>query len=69
MLVAKDKTDHAGHDEVLRRGRIINGISREEISEKQVKEIDLVQKPANARCFCSPVNWPKKIDSSISPFS
>jgi (S)-2-hydroxyglutarate dehydrogenase len=39
LVVAKDKGDHAGLDELLRRGRA-NGIPLEEISEKQAKQIE-----------------------------
>lgn len=39
LVVAKDKADHAGLDELLRRGRA-NGIPLEEISEKQAKQIE-----------------------------
>lgn len=39
LVVAKDEADHAGLDELLRRGRA-NGIPLEEISEKQAKQIE-----------------------------
>lgn len=39
LVVAKDQNDHAGLDELLRRGRV-NGIPLEEISEKDAKAIE-----------------------------
>ncbi|MBA3754675.1 MAG: L-2-hydroxyglutarate oxidase [Nitrospira sp.] len=39
LVVAKDQADHAGLDELLRRGRA-NGIPLEEISEKDAKTIE-----------------------------
>lgn len=48
MVVAKDKGDHAGFEELLRRGRE-SGIPLEEISEKQAKQI----KPRAKTCECA----------------
>lgn len=39
LVVARDRTEHAGLDELLRRGRT-NGITLESISEKEAKEIE-----------------------------
>ena len=39
LVVARDRTEHAGLDELLRRGRA-NGITLESISEKEAKEIE-----------------------------
>jgi L-2-hydroxyglutarate oxidase LhgO len=39
LVVARDRTEHAGLDELLRRGRA-NGIPLESISEKEAKEIE-----------------------------
>ena len=39
LVVAKDHADHAGLDELLRRGRA-NGIPLEKISEKEAKSIE-----------------------------
>ncbi|HMD81776.1 MAG TPA: L-2-hydroxyglutarate oxidase [Anaerolineales bacterium] len=39
LVVARDGTEHAGLDELLRRGRA-NGITLESISEKEAKEIE-----------------------------
>lgn len=59
LVVAKDKADHAGLDELLRRGRA-NGIPLEEISEKQAKEIEPRAKTCERALF-SPAT------STVSP--
>jgi L-2-hydroxyglutarate oxidase len=52
LVVAKDPTDHAGLDELLRRGRA-NGIPLEELTEKDAKAIEPRVKTC-ARALFSP---------------
>jgi L-2-hydroxyglutarate oxidase len=52
LVVAKDRTDHAGLDELLRRGRA-NGIPLEELSEEEAKAIEPRVKTC-ARALFSP---------------
>ena len=52
LVVAKDQTDHAGLDELLRRGRA-NGIPLEELSEQDAKAIEPRVKTC-ARALFSP---------------
>jgi L-2-hydroxyglutarate oxidase LhgO len=52
LVVAKDKGDHAGLDELFRRGRA-NGIPLEEVSEKQAKQIEPRAKTCERALFSS----------------
>jgi len=52
LVVARDRADHTGLDELLRRGRA-NGIPLEEISEKEAKSIEPRVKTCERALFSS----------------